>query len=300
MSLYLRRLPQLEYLEPESIGEACLLLREHQGEAKVIAGGTDLLVQMKNRIRTPRYLVNLKRISDLGHIVYDEASGLRIGALAKLRAIETSAIIKEKFTALFEAAYNMASVQIRNLGTIGGNLCNALPSADTVPPLMALDARLKVVGVDGERIVPIKEFFKAPGETVLNGSEILAEIQIDPPPPMSDSTYIKYTLRNAMDLARVGVAVFLKLASSNGKCEDVRIGLAACAPTPIRAERAEQILRGSSLSDEVLERASTVACDESECRLDSFRVPVDYREELIRVLTKRAIKHLIQRMGSRQ
>ena len=191
----------------------------------------------------------------------------------------------------------MASIQIRNLATIGGNLCNALPSADTAPPLLALDAKLKLIGVDGERIVPIKDFFKGPGETVLNSSEILTEIQIDAPPSFSGSTYIKYTLRNAMDLARVGVAVFIKLNPSDGKCEDVRIALSACAPTPIRVEKTEKVLIGSSLTDETIAEASEVACDESECRIDSFRVPVDYREELIKVLTKRAIRNTVKTIG---
>ena len=131
MTLYLKRLPEIEYLEPESVNEACLLLRQYNGEAKVIAGGTDLLIQMKNRALTPKYLINLKKISGLGEIIYSDTNGLRIGSAVKLRAIESSPLVKEKFTALFEAACNMASIQIRNLATIGGNLCNALPSADT-------------------------------------------------------------------------------------------------------------------------------------------------------------------------
>lgn len=296
MPLYLKRLPEIEYLEPTTIKEICFLLSQYKEEAKVIAGGTDLLVQMKNRILTPKYLISLKKFPSLGKIIYDETNGLKIGALARLQDIKTSPIIKKKFTALFEAVYNMASIQIRNLATIGGNICNALPSADTAPPLLALNAKLKVVGVEGERIIPIEDFFKAPGETVLNSSEILTEIQIDTPPPFSRSTYIKHSLRNAMDLALVGVGVFIQLSSANGTCEEARISLGACAPTPIRAKKAEGILHGSSLSDEIIKKAAELASYESRPRKDSFRSSVEYRREMIRSLMIRAINNVMLEM----
>lgn len=305
MSLYLRRLPKFEYLAPNSIKEACSMANRYKEDSKFLAGGTDLLVQMKNRQGIPKLIIALKNILELDFIKYDKSSGLRIGALTTLQSIVNSQMIREKYNILCEATNNMASLQIRNLGTIGGNICNGAPSADTVPPLLVLNAKLKLFSIEGEQVVSIEDFFRGPFQTILNPTTILTEIIIDNPPPLSSSTYIKHTLRNAMDLARVGVAVFIKLSSAkNGECEDARIALGACAPIPMRAKKAEEILRGHPLSDENVQKASQTASDESDPRVDSFRTPFEYRKEMIKVLTSKAIKEtctiLAKDKGARQ
>jgi len=293
MSLYLRRRPKFEYLAPHTIREACSMANQYRGDSKFLAGGTDLLVQMKNRQEIPKVMISLKNISELDFIKYDKANGLRIGALTTLQSIVNSQMIKEKYNILYEATNHMASLQIRNLGTIVGNICNGAPSADTVPSLLVLNAKLKLFTMEGEQVVPIEDFFRGPFQTILSATAILTEIMMDTPPPLSSSTYIKHTLRNAMDLARVGVAAFIQSSSAkNGECEDARIALGACAPIPMRARKAEEILRGHPLSDENVQKASQAASDESDPRVDSFRTPFEYRKEMIKVLTNKAIKKI--------
>ncbi len=284
---YLRRLPKLEYLEPKTIQEACSLLSQHKEKARVIAGGTDLLPMMKRREVVPQYLIGLKNIPDLDYVRYSESDGLRFGALATLHAIETSPIIKEKFNALFQAAYSMASAQIRNRGTVGGNLCSAIPSADTAPALIALGARLKLISPRGERTIPVEEFFTGVRETALGEGELLVEVQVPNLPPHSGGVYLKHTLRRAMDLAIVGVAVVI--TSENGACKDVKIALGAVAPTPIRASKAEKVLKGKVLEDSLVEQAAKEAAGEAR-PISDIRSSLEYRREMVEVLTRRAVK----------
>ena len=208
--MFIKRLPEFEYHAPISLSEALDLLARYGEKAKVFAGGTDLLVAMKKRENVPEHLINLKGIAELKGIHYDEKEGINIGALTTLGELERSTIVKEKFCALWDAVNVMASPQIRTLGTIGGNLCSAVPSADTAPPLIALGASVKIVGIKGERSVLVENFFRGPKESVLQKNEILTEIFI-PNPPRSSGTYLKLMRRNAMDLALVGVAAYLRL-----------------------------------------------------------------------------------------
>ncbi|GAI92351.1 unnamed protein product [marine sediment metagenome] len=180
-----RHLPRFDHLEPKTVEEVCSLLSKYKGEAKVIAGGTDLLPAMRNRKLTPGYIINIKPIANLDYIDYDDTEGLRIGALATLCDIETSPVIREKFPMIADAASKIGTPQVRNTGTIGGNLCNAAPSADTAPPLIGLGARAKINGPNKERIIALEEFFTGPGQTVLQAGEILTEIQIPNPLPYS-------------------------------------------------------------------------------------------------------------------
>jgi CO/xanthine dehydrogenase FAD-binding subunit len=291
MVTFHRRLPKFDYLAPSTIDEALSMLSQYKGRAKVIAGGTDILPKLKEReIKAPEYIIDLKGISDLDYIKYDQVSGLDLGALVTIHAVETSPIVQERFGVLCQAAESMASTQVRNRGTLAGNICNAVPSADTAPALLTLEASLKLTSQKGERIVNVDDFFTGPNETVLTDEEILQEIRVPNLPPHSRGRYLKLTPRRSMDLAIVGVAALV--IAEDGICNDIRIALGAVAPTPIRAKRAENMIRGQKLSDEVIERAGQIASE--ECRpISDHRASAEYRCNMVEVLTKQAIKQAI-------
>lgn len=287
VTYYYRRLPKFDYLKPKTIDEALSLLSKYKGRAKVIAGGTDLILDMRRRsIKAPEYVIDLKGIPNLDYIKYDEGSGLSIGALTTIHAIETSPIIQEKFSILAQAAYVIGSIQVRNRGTVAGNICNAVPSADTAPPLLTLEAKLKPISQKGERTVNIEDFFRGPGETVLTSEELLQEIQVPNLPSNSRGVYLKLTPRSSMDLAVISAGVVV--IPEDGICKDIRIALGVAAPTPMRAKRAEEFIKGQKLNNEVIEKAARIASEESRPR-DSMRASAEYRREMIRVLVRRAI-----------
>ena len=291
MATFYSRLPRFEYVQPTSIDEALSLLARHEGEARLLAGGTDLLPKMKRReITSPAYVIDLKGIPDLNHIDHDEEKGLSLGALTTIHAIETSPVIQNKGNILAQAAYTMASPQVRNRATLAGNICNAVPSADSVPPLLVLEAKLKVVSQKGERILPIEDFFTGPNETVLTDRELLVEILVPPMPSNSRGTYLKLSPKRSMDLATVGVAALV--ISEDGRCKDMRIALGAVAPTPIRAKKAEGILRGQRFSDDLIERTVQTAAEESR-PIDDHRASAQYRREMVQALVRRAITQAI-------
>ena len=279
-------LPKFEYFAPKTMEEACSLLAKYKGEARVLAGGTDLLVQMKNREVTPGYLINIKNIPDLDYIRYDDKEGLRIGALTPIEALKTSTLIRRRFSILSQAAAVLGTVQIRNRGTIAGNLCNASPAAETAPALITLAAKARIAGVAGERAVALEDFFVGPGQTVLQAGEILTEIQVPNLPPRSGGAYLKHSIKR-MDIAIVGVGVVITL---NGEvCNDIKIALGAVASTPIRAKKAEEIIRGQGLDSELMERAAQIASEESR-PIDDIHSYAQYRKQMVKVLAKEAMK----------
>lgn len=290
MVTFYRRLPKFCYVAPNAIEEVLSLLSQYKDRVKVIAGGTDLVPKLKRReIKAPEYIIDLKGIPDLDSIRYSEGSGLRLGALVTIHAVETSPVIGEKFSVLFQAAQSMASAQVRNRGTIAGNICNAVPSADTAPALLVLDAELKLISLRGERLVKIEDFFIGPNKTVLTGEEILQEIRV-PELLGGKGVYLKLAPRRSMDLAVVGVAVAVVL--ENGVCREVRIALGAVNPIPMRARKAESIIKGQRMKAEVVERAAQIAAE--ECRpISDHRASAEYRIEMVRVLTKRAINQAL-------
>jgi carbon-monoxide dehydrogenase medium subunit len=248
---------------------------------------------MKQRTVVPQYVIGLKSIPDLNYIEYDKSVGLKIGGLATLAQVAESPVVLERFPLLNEAISQMASVQVRNIGTVAGNLCTASPSADTAPSLLVMGAKVKLVKAKGkERVVPLEEFFLGPGETVLGVGEILVEVQVPDLPPKSGATYLKLSQRRAMDLAMVGVGCLLTV--DGGKCKDVRIALGAVAPTPIRAKDAEALLEGKALEDELLEKAAAAAMKAAKPITD-IRASADYRLNMVGVLTKRAVRQAWER-----
>ncbi len=286
---------RFEYLEAGTVKEAVSLLVRYRGEVCAIAGGTDLVVQMRYRDANPKYLVNLKTIPGLDYIVED-AGGLRIGPLTSIRTIETSPLIKERFGILSQAAHLLGSVQVRNLATIGGNLCHAAPSADTVPPLLALGTTARLAGPDGERTIPLENLFAGPGKTALKEGELLTELQIPAPAPKSAGVYLKHSIRKAMDIAFVGTGVVVEM--DNGTCKDIRIALGAVAPVPMRAPKAEAYLRGKALEDGVLREAGEIASQECS-PISDIRCSAEHRREIVKVFVRRAAQQAAELAGGR-
>jgi carbon-monoxide dehydrogenase medium subunit len=278
-----------EYLRPETLKEALALAKKYGKKAKFLAGGTDLLIFISHGRVKADYVIDLKGIPGIGGIKYDAKKGLQIGALTTVREVETSPIVIKRYPILTGAAtQEFASIQIRNLATIGGNVCNAAPSADTVPALMALGARAKVVGSSGRRTVPLDEFFTGPGKTVLKADEILSELVIPPPARHTGGHYIKLAARRAMDIAFVGVAAAVQADPKDGAIKDVKIVLGAVAPTPVRALEAERILKGNPLESRIIEEAGEAA-EAASRPISDVRASAEYRREMVRVLTKRAV-----------
>jgi CO/xanthine dehydrogenase FAD-binding subunit len=290
----LRRLPEVECFFPKTLREVFSLLKGHKGTARVIAGGTDLLPKMKRREVVPKYLIDLRGIRDLNFIKYDREKGLRIGAATTLSEIIDFSAVSKNYPVLAEAISQMASTQVRNVATIGGNLCNAVPSADTAPPLIALGGQLRLVGPTKVRRVPVEEFFKGPDKTALGPGELVAEVQIPATFSNGSGAYLKHTLRAKMDLAIVGVATHLAFDSKKQICKDVKIVLGAVAPVPMRAERAEKVLRGKAINDGLIEDAARIASEESR-PIDDIRSSAEYRREMVRILTKKALKRSLER-----
>jgi len=288
MVTFYRRLPKFDYTSPDNLQDVLVLIAgKKANEFKLYAGGTDVIPKLKKRlIATPKILIDLKRIKGLDYIEYDPKKGLRIGALASARSVATSAVVNEHFPVLSQAAGNIAAWQIQNRATIVGNICNAVPSADSAPALLTLEASVLCMNANGERVVPLTEFFAGPNQTILKNDEIVKEIQIPNLPSGSKGKYIKLSTRKKMDLAVVGVAVVI--VSSDGICKELRIGLGAVAPTPLRAKEAEKKLLGQNLTDELIEQCAQLAAEEAK-PIDDHRASAHYRKEMVSVLVKRAI-----------
>lgn len=277
----------MEYFAPKSVSEALSLLDRYGGEAKVIAGGTDVMVDVKYK-EEPGCLINIKAISGLAGIE-ESNGGVRIGALTTIREIETSALIREKLPVLWEAAHQFASLQIRNTATIGGNICRASPSGETLAPLLVLDAKANLAFSEKETAQPFTGFFSGPGKTSLGVKGLLITIDVPYPAAGSRGVYLKHAVRGAMDIAMVGVAVLMTPDSGKNNIEDVRIGLGAVAPTPVRAPKAEALLRGKPLSASLLREAAALAASESSPITDQ-RSSAEYRRWIVEALTRKGLE----------
>ena len=280
------RLPRFEHLHPATLDEASALLARHGAEARVIAGGTDLLVKMKQRSLLPRYLVGLNGIPDLDGISVDPDGGVRIGAMASIQALKNSNIVKRHCKILHQAASVESSVQIRNMATLGGNIANASPGGDAPLALIVAGASVILAGPDGRREIPLESFSTAPGQTVLGAGELLAEVRVPPLPAGAGIAYRKHALRRA-DLAIVSAGVLLRLGDDGG-CEDVRIGLGSVAPTIMRASEAEGVLTARQVDEDLAQEAAGSAA--RECSpIDDFRQSAKYRRRSITETTRAAI-----------
>ncbi len=280
-------LPKFTYLAPKTIDEACKMLEKYGDKAKVKAGGTDLIIKMSNRILTPEYIIGLKNIEELDYIKFDENEGLKIGALAILSDIANNPIVKEKYPAISHAASVTATNQVRNMATLVGNLCNAAPSADNAPTILALGAKIVLHSLKGDRVMPLEEFFKGPGLTVLEKNEIVKEVIVPIPEKNSGMSFLKASQRGKVDIAAVNVGVYLTV--NDKVVQDINIFLGAVAPVPIRAMNAENACKGKEITDDVLYDAGKKATEDASPITD-MRATREYRLVLVEVLTRRAIR----------
>jgi 4-hydroxybenzoyl-CoA reductase subunit beta len=324
------RLPALEHLEPTSLEEACRLFQEKGGEGvKALAGGTDLLVSMKQRVLTPRYLVNLKGLSELKGIDYDERQGLKIGPVVTLRELQAAPVVQEKYPALGEAAHAVGATQHQFMGTVGGNLCLdtrcwyynqshgwrksrpacfklggevchvveggkacfAAYQGDMASALLALGAEVRVTHVGGERTLPLEELFTGRGKSphFLQSNDILSNLRVPPPLSAQGASYKKLRLRESIDFPLVGAAVALSLESGDGVIQEARVFLTAVGSGPVRVSKAEDLLRGNLFSEEILEKAGEEASRAAH-PVSNMPASPDYRKKMAAVFMKRAAK----------
>jgi carbon-monoxide dehydrogenase medium subunit len=279
-----------EYFEPKTLKEAVRLLVKYKKGAKLLAGGTDLMIGMKDGFVRPKCLINMKKIKGLDKISYSKKEGLSIGSLATWTNILSSKPIHQNYPILGEAVSLIGCPQIRNIGTIGGNICHASPGADSAPALMIYEAQCLVAGPGRERIIPIEKIFTGVQKISLKQGEILTGFRLPTPDTESKGCYLKFSPRRAMDLPIVGVAVLVR--ASDGIFQDVKIALGAVSPTPIRARRAESFLCGKSVNDESIRKAAGEAMMESKPITD-MRASREYRLGLVKELTYRAIKQSV-------
>jgi len=275
-----------EYFAPKTIEEALKLLSQYEeGECKVIAGGQSLIILMKQRLLTPKYLIDIKGLSDLDYIKLDEKEGLKIGALATHRAIEKSPVIQKGFSVLSEMEQNVSSVETRNWGTIGGNVAHGDPSGDPAPVLIALNAKLKMTSLSGERTLDAEDFTLDYFETALRHDELLTEIQVQTLPPNTGVKFTKFS-QIVGDYAIASVGVLITLDKNRETCSEARIALGAVDIAPMRAKKAEDVLKGGKISDDLLAEAGQVASEEASPTTD-VQASEEYRRDLIKVLVKR-------------
>jgi CO/xanthine dehydrogenase FAD-binding subunit len=289
MSIPLPGLPSFDYIRADSPEQVTELLLNHSNEARLLMGGTDIFVQMRDGVVEPKLLVDVKHLPGMTDIEFNADSGLNIGAAANMNTVARHPAVMENYPLLVEAANAVASYQLRNRATIGGNLCNASPAADTAPAILALEASLIVQGEKGERSIPATAFFQGPGENALRKGEFLTRIEIPIPPVGWKGRYLKLGRNKEGDLAIVGVAVMGFPDPSAQSNYGFRIALASVAPTPIRVPQAEQILAGSSITDDTIKEAAEAALEAGD-PIDDVRATARYRREMVRVFTRRGIQ----------
>ena len=285
----IRKLRKFDYLKPGTVAEVVTLLQDYQEKASLLAGGTDLLVFMKLGAKNPKYVIDLKGIPSLDTMSWGSSDGLRMGNLTTLQSILRHPVIREHLPMLEQATKAVGHPQIRSRATIAGNICTASPSGDLAPSLLALEARVKVASPAGERTIPIQEIFAGPFKTVLAPTDVVTEIYVPALPRRSAGSYRWQPKITAIDETLVGAAAVVTLV--DGKVlKDVRIGLGSVAPTPIRAPRAEEFLRGKQGEDRLLGEAASIAAGETRPRTRA-----DYRREMTKLLVEQALKEAVNR-----
>lgn len=284
-------LPKFEYLSPKSLEEALQFLAERGEGTHLLAGGTDLLVKMAHGRLKPRAVIALKQIDALGGIRFDPEEGLTIGATALLDEVASHPDVRAHFPSVAYAAQETANVQIRNMGTVAGNLCNAAPSADNAPTLTAMGGEAVIAGPKGERRVPLDRFFKGPGQTDIEPGEILTAVHVPLVPPGFGTSYRHISPRGKVDIAAVCVGAMVGMEGA--VCREARIVLGAVAPVPMRAKETEALVKGKELTPEVLEQAGRQASEEAR-PISDMRASAEYRKRMTAVLTRRALERAAQ------
>ena len=288
-------LPSFDYVRPASPQEATRLLLKGDGQARLFMGGTDVFVRMRDGFITPKILVDMKRLPGMTQVEFGKRKGLIVGAAVDMNSLARHPAVIEHYPVLAEALHTVASYQLRTRATMGGNLCNASPAADTAPAALVLEANLILHGRRGERVVPITEFFLGPGKTAIKSGEFLLRIEIPPAPKGAVGRYLKLGRNTLGDLAIVGVAVLgypdPQGGSSRKKAKSgyrFRIALASVAPVPIRVPKAEAILAASPITPDVIEAAAQAAMETAK-PIDDVRSSAAYRKAMVKNLTRRAV-----------
>lgn len=277
-----------QYFPAKNVKEACDLLSQYGQEAKILGGGQSLVNLMKQNFVSPSYIIDIKGLSELDYIRYDEKDGLRIGALTTHRSLEKSAVIKDKFAMLAEMEHTLASMAVRNWGTVGGNLAHADPASDLAPTLLALGAQVTLTGSNGERVVSLDDFFIDYFETALRPDELISEIQV-PNSHQGGGSYYKFAHR-ATDLAVVSVATHLILdPGDKDLCQDIRIVMGSVGSTPLRSKRGEDLLKGQKINDTLTEEAARVSSEDAQPTTD-INGSEEYKRQIVQVLVQRTFK----------
>ncbi|MBI4497385.1 MAG: xanthine dehydrogenase family protein subunit M [Chloroflexi bacterium] len=289
---------RFDYFAPTTVAEAVNILRSQGEGGKVIAGGTDLVPQMKERGRHPKYVVSLNRIPEIQGIEVRNGQGLRVGAATRCWAIRNHPVVVEQYNILAQGAALIGSIQTQNLATIGGNVCNAIPSADAVPAFIVAGAQARIIGPNGQRTVPLEEVFVGPNRTILAPDEILTDLLIPAPLPRSAGVYLRHCPRKELDIAIAGVGSYVQLDEAKATFTHARICLSAVAPVPLRAPRAEAALIGKPATAETIAAAAQVAAEEARPITD-MRGTVEFRRHLVKVLTERTVTQSVEQIRAR-
>lgn len=282
----------IDYASPTSLSEAMDILAKDGERTRALAGGTDILVQLRARRRQPDILLDVKSIPELNELSYDAGSGLTIGGAVECYRIYEDAAVKEHYPALVDCTSIIGGIQIQGRASVGGNLCNAAPSADSIPALIAYGATANITGPKGTRSVPVEDVCTGPGETILGADELLVSISVPAPAANSGARYIRFIPRNEMDIAVVGAGVSVELDGDTIK--SARVSLASVAPTPLFVREAGDALAGQAISDEAIRKASGFA--QAAARpITDMRGTIEFRTHLCEVLTRRALNTAIER-----
>jgi carbon-monoxide dehydrogenase medium subunit len=285
-----------EYVAPRTLAEVVAVLAEKGDRARLLAGGTDILVQLREGRRHADWVVDVKHVPDVNELTWNEASGLHIGAAVPCYRVVEQSQVARAYPGLVDAVSLIGGVQIQSRATIGGNLCNASPAADTIPALIAACAMCQIAGPQGSRALPVEQFCTAPGKTALLRGEMLVSLHLPAPKPHTGSAYLRFIPRNEMDIAVVGAGVAIVL--DGGRCTEARIALAAVAPTPILVAEAGAALVGTGVGEEDIARAASLA--QAAARpISDMRGDADYRRHLVGVLVKRALRMAVDRAKER-
>jgi carbon-monoxide dehydrogenase medium subunit len=287
-------LKAIDYAAPRTVAEAVALLADKGDRARVLAGGTDIIVQVREGRRDLDLLVDVKSIPEANELAYDARRGLRIGAAVPCCLIYEHQEIAKAYPGLIDAVSLVGGIQIQSRASVGGNLCNASPAADTIPPLIVYEAVCEIAGPEGKREVPVERFCTAPGRTVLGRGEFLLGLRLPPPRPHSGAQYLRFIPRNEMDIAVVGVGAAVTLDRGKNRCTAARIGLAAVAPTPLLVTEAAAALVDGPLSDAQIDKAAALARAAAR-PISDMRGDAEYRKHLVGVLTQRALRGAIAR-----
>lgn len=285
-----------EYLIPETLQEALKLLRQYGERARVIAGGTSLVIFMKQKLFVPRVLVDIRRLPELQGISYQRGVGLDVGAGTSLFELETSPVVRERFPVLASMLAQIASPRIRCQATVGGSLCHGEPAADPGPPLMVLGATAVAMGPQGERTISLDGFFQGYFQTALAPNEILVRIRIPDLSERSGCAYAKYALRKALDRPMIGVGAWVRLDRDNSTCAEARLAVGAVSPIPVRPREAEQSLKGQRLGEDAFRRAAELAMRAVE-PVPDLHASGEYKREMVGVFTRRALAAAVAAIG---